>query len=88
METKKEFTLEDGIRIQKQGLESWRMILKTDCFKQLLDECNADNKALRDIDNNSGYSVLRGQRLYEFVVNVIMKREREKREEIDRADNE
>ena len=67
MEERKAFTIEEGIKIQKEQVRRWKLILKPSVLKQLLAvlaERNADPKM------KSGYDVTRGQMIDEIVWNL------------------
>jgi hypothetical protein len=63
----KEFTIEEGIEIQKEHLAGWKTVLITEVYEAL------EEYALRDNDKaRSGYSVCRGTSLDNYVNNYML----------------
>jgi len=64
-----EFTIEDGIAVQKKQLEQWKTVLKSEVYEALVKWATKynDHLALR-----SGYDVTRGSDLTNFVCNISM----------------
>ncbi len=61
------FTLTEGLQIQTDDLIRWKPKLSQDCYLALLDWVLSKNKELTD--KSTGYDVVRGGQLTEFVLN-------------------
>lgn len=64
MGARKEFSVADGIRIQQQHLEQWKLLLKPDVYANLVLYAERDNGKARD-----GYDICRGTDLNNYLLN-------------------
>lgn len=67
MDTKKEFTLIDGLNTQMKQLLSWKKKLNAECYDSLLGYAAKENERLSP--NASGYDVVRGTDLDRHIGN-------------------
>lgn len=65
---KSEFTVADGIRVQRQQLAEWQTVLKPDVYKILEELATKDNDKAKD-----GYGIVRGSELNNYVQNLAIK---------------
>lgn len=64
----KEFSIADGIIVQQEQLRMYKLILNTESYDWLVNQCKEANDTLVDgIDN--GYSVLRGTDIQNLLFN-------------------
>jgi hypothetical protein len=61
-----ELTVNDGIRIQTRDLAVWKKVLNEAAFAQLKTIATEHNSKAK-----TGYSIVRGQMLYEILMNKI-----------------
>lgn len=61
---KKEFTVKTGIRVQKENLAEWKMVLNEETYTALEEYATSTNK-----DAKNGHQIRRGNSLTEFVLN-------------------
>lgn len=66
--SKEEFSIADGMIIQQEQLRMYKLILNTESYDWLVNQCKEANDTLVDgIDN--GYSVLRGTDIQNLLFN-------------------
>lgn len=66
--TNHEFTVEQGIAVQREHLAEWKTILKSKVYKALEQYATENNDEARD-----GYDIRRGNTLDNFVSNYAAK---------------
>jgi hypothetical protein len=72
MTMRTQLTVAEGIEIQRQDLERWAKVLKPECHVHLAFWCAKHNAELRRA-GFTGYDVKRGDHLWEFVANRLMR---------------
>lgn len=66
--SEKEFSIADGIAVQQEQMELYKLILNEDTYAWLEEECRkANDRLVEGIDN--GYSVLRGTDVQNLLFN-------------------
>lgn len=61
-----ELTIETAIQIQTEQLNRWKVVLSALAFEQLVDIVTKDNAKAK-----SGYDIVRGDTMYEIIMNRI-----------------
>jgi len=64
------FTVEEGVEIQRRQLLSWRSVLSAEAFAKLEQLCKADNHKAE-----TGHDIIRGTDMDMIVYNKLMKHE-------------
>lgn len=64
---KKEFTIEDGIKIQTSHLADWKTVLIAEAYEALEEYATRNNEAAR-----SGYNICRGTELSNYISNYML----------------
>jgi hypothetical protein len=68
----RKFTQEDGIAIQAQQIQIWKIVLNEKVFDIVVNESIVRNKMLSPEDD--GYAVWRGTDIDSFIYNYAMKK--------------
>lgn len=68
-ESMSKFTLEQGLAIQRQQLEQWKVLLKPKVFDLLKSMVEHENESLTK--NSDGYDVCRGNNIDVILLNEV-----------------
>jgi hypothetical protein len=70
LQSMRNFTLEDGIKVQTKQLEVWSLVLNYYTMKKVIDRCEELNEYLRKEQCNDGYRVMRGNEITCYIQNI------------------
>ena len=70
LQSMKNFTLEDGIKVQTKQLEVWSLVLNYYTMKQVIERCEELNEQLRKEKCDDGGRVFRGNAISTYIENI------------------